>query len=564
MSAATAAAPPEKKSAAADGFKPYFVKVLWTYTAAASDEVSVFERDCDVEVLREEDEWLYGRSRGKLGVFPGNYVERIPDAEPDDDFDTRKKKALTPKNRTRASVFAIETAIAARRSSQKRRNSIAAGIAEMHEILASPVTESATNTARAFDFWQKMDNLVEQASAERLQASFRGVKARRAAAKRRQEMESEEKRQATTDIGQTVEPEVADAAETEQSNASHDRKEEHPQPTATDAEAEAVFQVGDRVEADYGGAGADYYPGQISKVYPDGTYDLAYDDGDIETHVPVGLIRRADSLPPSPKAMQVDDEDIRDAESLNDRKGVKKDTLRKKRKKKKHRKKHKNRLESTDTAHDGGASKQGADSNSDGNSDSSESTSRKSDSDGDSDSDSEEPEKEQLAFPEVESYTPYKRFQAAAKTTRARMTVLTAFGVPKRGTLHEEEDVVTGRPRRASVSDLVTAHRASQPAMADSSSADIQPMTPEQAKIKRLEQELKRRDEEDARRLAEEEKAKQKAIRRSEKHTLSSRSKQRPKRRKSKKKVRVHPYMLAVASRLALGPLTHVSRIFAQ
>ena len=33
-----------------------------------------------------------------------------------------------------------------------------------------------------------------------------------------------------------------------------------------------------------------WYPGRITKVHPNGTYDIAYDDGDVETEVPAEFI----------------------------------------------------------------------------------------------------------------------------------------------------------------------------------------------------------------------------------------------------------------------------------
>ena len=51
--------------------------------------------------------------------------------------------------------------------------------------------------------------------------------------------------------------------------------------------AKAAFST---VEARRQG-GTDYYPGVISHVHSDGTYDIAYDDGDSEQHVPDKFVR---------------------------------------------------------------------------------------------------------------------------------------------------------------------------------------------------------------------------------------------------------------------------------
>ena len=50
------------------------------------------------------------------------------------------------------------------------------------------------------------------------------------------------------------------------------------------------LMVWDKVEADYHGNGK-YYPGKISRVHNDGTYDVDYDDGEKETKVEQKLIR---------------------------------------------------------------------------------------------------------------------------------------------------------------------------------------------------------------------------------------------------------------------------------
>ena len=54
--------------------------------------------------------------------------------------------------------------------------------------------------------------------------------------------------------------------------------------------SENMFEVGAVVEADFGGEGA-FFPGKISHCNLDGTYDVAYDDGDAEQAVPVSRLR---------------------------------------------------------------------------------------------------------------------------------------------------------------------------------------------------------------------------------------------------------------------------------
>merc|ERR1712100_160531 len=49
--------------------------------------------------------------------------------------------------------------------------------------------------------------------------------------------------------------------------------------------------VGDLVTCRYGG-GEDAFPGKISSAHADGTYDVAYDDGDSESNVARSLISK--------------------------------------------------------------------------------------------------------------------------------------------------------------------------------------------------------------------------------------------------------------------------------
>ncbi|CAM9381976.1 unnamed protein product, partial [Hapterophycus canaliculatus] len=55
----------------------------------------------------------------------------------------------------------------------------------------------------------------------------------------------------------------------------------------------AELMEGDRVEADFRGRGR-YYPGRISRAHRDGTYDVAYDDGEKERGIGSGLIRASE------------------------------------------------------------------------------------------------------------------------------------------------------------------------------------------------------------------------------------------------------------------------------
>ncbi|KAK1932357.1 hypothetical protein P3T76_012351 [Phytophthora citrophthora] len=55
-----------------------------------------------------------------------------------------------------------------------------------------------------------------------------------------------------------------------------------------------MFAVGDAIQAKYK-KGSKYFPGKISRIRSDGTYDIQYEDGDSETHVDSSLIITVES-----------------------------------------------------------------------------------------------------------------------------------------------------------------------------------------------------------------------------------------------------------------------------
>jgi hypothetical protein len=55
------------------------------------------------------------------------------------------------------------------------------------------------------------------------------------------------------------------------------------------------FEEGELVEANFSGRGK-FYPAKVFHVYPSGTYDLSYDDGERELGVEAVMIRAFDSL----------------------------------------------------------------------------------------------------------------------------------------------------------------------------------------------------------------------------------------------------------------------------
>ena len=54
--------------------------------------------------------------------------------------------------------------------------------------------------------------------------------------------------------------------------------------------ASDTLSEGDKVEADYRGRGK-FYPGNITRDRGDDTYDISYDDGELETRVAKHLIK---------------------------------------------------------------------------------------------------------------------------------------------------------------------------------------------------------------------------------------------------------------------------------
>ena len=64
----------------------------------------------------------------------------------------------------------------------------------------------------------------------------------------------------------------------------------------SDAEDEAAIGVGVQVEARFGGE-EDWYPGSVKAVNGDGTYQIAYDDGDEEDSVAPEYVRLRPSSP---------------------------------------------------------------------------------------------------------------------------------------------------------------------------------------------------------------------------------------------------------------------------
>ncbi|RLN73389.1 hypothetical protein BBJ28_00019775, partial [Nothophytophthora sp. Chile5] len=97
---------------------------------------------------------------------------------------------------------------------------------------------------------------------------------------------------------QRLAPELLAPDDAEEGDSDDEKDTEETTPIAakktkhevTDDEFEPEFTRGDRVEARFGGQTA-YFPGTIERVYPNGSCDITYDDGDEEERVASRLIR---------------------------------------------------------------------------------------------------------------------------------------------------------------------------------------------------------------------------------------------------------------------------------
>ena len=69
-------------------------------------------------------------------------------------------------------------------------------------------------------------------------------------------------------------------------------------------------RVGDKVEARYRGR-SKYYPGKISRVHSDGTFDIDYDDGEQETRVLEEYVKKT-----KVGFREDDDDDYREGEKV--------------------------------------------------------------------------------------------------------------------------------------------------------------------------------------------------------------------------------------------------------
>ena len=63
-----------------------------------------------------------------------------------------------------------------------------------------------------------------------------------------------------------------------------------PRARPRDLKTDPAYTKNDWVKANFRGEG-DWYPGRVTKVWPIGTYNVAYDDGDKESHVPEEWVR---------------------------------------------------------------------------------------------------------------------------------------------------------------------------------------------------------------------------------------------------------------------------------
>ena len=64
-------------------------------------------------------------------------------------------------------------------------------------------------------------------------------------------------------------------------------------------EEDTDLEVNDKVDVQYEKEGGTYYPGRISKINEDNTYDISYRDGDNEVSVPLNRIIKDKDLVPT-------------------------------------------------------------------------------------------------------------------------------------------------------------------------------------------------------------------------------------------------------------------------
>lgn len=69
-------------------------RILWDYTGAHEDDLSVRAGDIVVVVCRVDAEWTQGSIDGRIGIFPANYAEMLSEE------DKPNSSAAAPKPKT--------------------------------------------------------------------------------------------------------------------------------------------------------------------------------------------------------------------------------------------------------------------------------------------------------------------------------------------------------------------------------------------------------------------------------------------------------------------------------
>ena len=421
--------------------------------------------------MRVDDEWYFGESRGKLGVFPGNYVERYvdPNAKPSspsqsptpndtttsattdtDNVASGQAQEVQATNtnsaahRLRPAMLAVDASIAVRRSSEKRRASLAAIITSSISSPDNDAARDASNSPR-FDMWATMDGLVEEASAEKIQAVARGHRARMAALKGkvaavvfqalwrgavvRKKKDGDVTQPTASKIERDSNHEVVDAEESS--------SKDNESPTSDD------LKVGDKVEADYGGQNAGFYPGTISAIHDDGTYDVLYDDGDKERRVVRNLIHKTGEAVDEDKVPEEEDNNSADSDDGESVTKVKEEpnTIT-------------TETESETNAASSADGHQGQTSDTEEDVAEEKNETKHDDSDNNNGDDNDT----EFEFPEVEDFTPYQKLEktiAAATTTSVAASKFRSMAVS------------TGKPTgpKATVADIVLRHQSMQKAV---------------------------------------------------------------------------------------------------
>ncbi|RLN48991.1 hypothetical protein BBJ28_00012921 [Nothophytophthora sp. Chile5] len=114
------------------------------------------------------------------------------------------------------------------------------------------------------------------------------------------------------DVETRVEASLIEAGTVEKDDLFADSDDEKSRTTTATKKKKGSWGVGDRVQAFYG-KGKRLFPGRITKVHLNGTFDVGYDDGDSETRVPADLIQGSeaeDAVPASKSGVKAENKPL--------------------------------------------------------------------------------------------------------------------------------------------------------------------------------------------------------------------------------------------------------------